>query len=516
MNLSTVFRERLRKHSILLVLLGLLLLGLFLRIYDLGSESLWLDEVISSQISSNDLAHAVKAYQVTDHPPLYFLCLHFWIDLFGHSEPSMRFLSVIFGFLSIVMIYKMGALLFEEKTALLGAFILAISSFGIRYSQEARPYGLVILLSLCSWYFLIDHVRKKRAVVFIGYILSTAGLMYTHYFSCFILFAQNVYIFTESIASKKFTRGYLRKWFLAQGSLLFVYLPWIRILSGEFVKMQKGYLWIPKPDFFSLIGSLKEYAGSAPLLAIFILLLVLLVLSFNRAKGIKTMAEAFQSVKRRSLSLPKDAEGVYLLSLWFLLPLLIPFVVSQFSQSSIYWTRYTIEAMPAFYLLVAKGISSIKYSRARASVIVIIAALSLLSIYNYYIQVNKEQWRDAAEFVDTNAQLGDLVLFYAGFGQTAFDYYSKRPDLDKRPLTSFVAVCSGKGGKTLCLDVKGNKRIWVILYCPECKPVPSAVIKNMLYASGKVSLLKKYYNPHYFNGKYSRIEIYFLSRPGRN
>jgi len=88
----------------LIILLAILLMGLFLRIYDLSNESLWLDEGFSIRFANLSL------YQIfflpETNPPLYYIILHWWINLFGDSEFSVRFPSVIFGFLSIFMVYK--------------------------------------------------------------------------------------------------------------------------------------------------------------------------------------------------------------------------------------------------------------------------------------------------------------------------------------------------------------------------------------------------------------------------
>ncbi len=110
---------RLTKNE--LILLAILSLGLFLRIYDLASESLWFDEGYFIALAKLDLFQIVEKGSQTSHPPLYYIILHYWINLFGDSEFSTRFLSVIFGFFAIFMIYKVGSLICDKEVGILSS-----------------------------------------------------------------------------------------------------------------------------------------------------------------------------------------------------------------------------------------------------------------------------------------------------------------------------------------------------------------------------------------------------------
>ena len=95
-----------------LPLLAILLIGYFLRVYDLSNESIWLDEAFS--IVSAKLNLSQIFFRPETNPPLYYSILHLWINLFGDSEFSVRFPSVLFGSLSIFMVYKVGNEIFDK------------------------------------------------------------------------------------------------------------------------------------------------------------------------------------------------------------------------------------------------------------------------------------------------------------------------------------------------------------------------------------------------------------------
>jgi hypothetical protein len=58
--------------------------------------------------------------------------------LFGTSEVAVRLLSALFGVLAIPMIYLVGRELFNEEAGLVGALILALSSFNIYSTSTTR------------------------------------------------------------------------------------------------------------------------------------------------------------------------------------------------------------------------------------------------------------------------------------------------------------------------------------------------------------------------------------------
>lgn len=71
------------------LLLLIVLLGLALRIYDLGGESLWFDEAMSVRVAWLGFAEQIKwivGQGKEANPPFYYMLLHLWIPVFGDSE----------------------------------------------------------------------------------------------------------------------------------------------------------------------------------------------------------------------------------------------------------------------------------------------------------------------------------------------------------------------------------------------------------------------------------------------
>ena len=471
-------------------LLVILLIGIVFRIYDLGNESIWVDEGFSIRLASLNVFQIFEEAILGVNPPLYHIFLHYWINLFGANEFSIRSPSLIFGTFAILMIYKIGSLIFNKNIGLLSSLLLAFSVFNIHYSQEARMYSLLTLLSLLSIYFFIKLLNRISFSVSFWYILSSILMMYTHIFGLFIMIFQNFY-FISLFLSKKENQPTLnlRRWILFQVTLVILYMPWIIFLIKGVLRLQSGF-WIPVPTVYSVLLTFYEYSGGKLLLILFLILSSFSIISYGKVKGRFNGKDFFKSLERFTFNLtPSNIDKIYLLLVWMLTPIVLPFIISQFS-TPIYHTRYTIVASPAFYILIAKGIDNINHKSIKFGVIILIVILSLNSVGTYYTVDNKEQWRDVANFIDVNADFGDLLLFNSGFIQeNGFDYYSKRTDLIKKPFPEKTRDVDEENIKELVPKVQGYNRVWVILSHDHD---PKGLIKKTLNESYNLSYHKEY------------------------
>jgi len=447
----------------LIVLLAILSIGLFLRIYDLGGESIWLDERCSVRFASLNVSD-IFFLQGEKNPPLYYIILHWWINIFGDSETSIRLPSVIFGFLSIFMIYKIGNQLFNKDVGLLSSLLSGLSVFHIRYSQEARTFSLCAFLTLLSIYFFIRLIEDRSFKHLISYTLASTLLMYSHLYGLFIIISQNIYLVVLFFLSKELFKLNIKRWILAQFLLIVLFIPWIQIFIAQTFGFVKGDTWIPIPSLLSIVKSFGAYSSRGILLLL--LFLSLLPFSIIKYEGIGTGIDKrniFKSIITYCQNIRLlNTNKVLLLLVWLLTPIILPFTVSLFS-TPIYATKYTIVSSPAFYLLIAKGISNISHKYLKVTVISIIIVLSLVYIREYYTKIDKEQWREVANYIDTNANNDDLLLFNASYCQQVFDYYSKEIYLTKKPFPRGGRNVDKKIIKELAPTVEGHKRVWVIL-----------------------------------------------------
>lgn len=446
----------------LLLILAILFIGLFLRVYNLGNESIWLDEGFSIRVANLNLSHIISFHD--NNPPLYHIILHWWINLFGDSEFSVRFPSVIFGSLAIFMMYMVGNQIFDKDVGILSSLLLGLSVYHIGYSQEARTYSLSVLLTLFSMYFFIKLLKKGEQKNLVGYILSSILLMYSHIYGLFIIISQNVYLIALFLLSKEAYKPSLKRWILIQVILIFLFAPWATTILISQMSNTQSISHIPIPSKMSIIGSFITYSGSQLLLLPFLILSSYAIIVYEKTNGNFDWRNVFKSLEGYCWKIRLLNTGeIYLLLVWLLTPIILPFIISKFS-TPIYSTRYTIVASLAFYLLVAKGIRNIRNNHVTSIIISVIIAFSLVGVWEYYTKINKQQWRDVANYIDTNATNADLLLFNPGYYKdSVFDYYSKRADLIKKPFPKEGPHVNEENIKELDPAIKGYKRVWVIL-----------------------------------------------------
>lgn len=232
--------SRWRLHSLLL--LGWIGLGTVLRLMNLTLKPLWTDEfatlvfslgqsfrtiplnqVISADVLMQPLQPqpsagigAVIHYLTTEsnHPPLYFLLTHFWLQLFpiGQGETlawAARSLSVGFGVLAIPAIFGLGWLAFGSRlVGQLAAALMAVSPFGIYLAQEARHYTLAVVWEIASLSFLMVAVRLLRQrrplpwSLVPGWIAVNGLGIASHYFFALALAAEGLVLLLLGLARK--------------------------------------------------------------------------------------------------------------------------------------------------------------------------------------------------------------------------------------------------------------------------------------------------------------------------
>ena len=189
-------------------LLGITLLALALRLWHLSGQSLGYDEGYSVALARQSLS-AIAAQTAADiQPPLYYDLLHFWMQLFGTSEAAVRSLSLLFGVLTVPLLYALGRRLFGPATGLGAALLGAVSPFWIWYAQEARNYTLVTFLGALSSYLLLSLTcgvgegrgggipcwRGRVGVgVWLAFVLTNIAAVYTHYYAFFLVAFQAIF-----------------------------------------------------------------------------------------------------------------------------------------------------------------------------------------------------------------------------------------------------------------------------------------------------------------------------------
>ena len=130
-----------------------LALATMLRLHELGARSLWVDELVSVGLATQDLGTILFVlYGEEANMTLYYLVMRGWVLLVGGgaSEAWMRLPSALFGVASLWALYRLGADLDRPPTGVLAALLGAVNAYHVGMSQEARAYSLWALFTTLS------------------------------------------------------------------------------------------------------------------------------------------------------------------------------------------------------------------------------------------------------------------------------------------------------------------------------------------------------------------------------
>jgi mannosyltransferase len=178
-----------------IALTALVALALALRLYRLDARSLWLDEILTSQPAHLNGPGDVVAWSkaALNQMPLFYMFTWF----LGHWSDTgviLRLPALVFGTLLVPAVFILGRNLFGTLAGLVAGLLSAVMPFAVWYSQEARAYTLLMLLTTLQMYFAFAAVKRGRAISWVGLAGFTILNLYTHYVAIFATVAMAVYV----------------------------------------------------------------------------------------------------------------------------------------------------------------------------------------------------------------------------------------------------------------------------------------------------------------------------------
>jgi len=222
-------------------------LTFLLRLPFLSSEPPALDEPFTLYWAQKDVSEILELSFNENNPPLHFLLLHFWMELFGNTAFSWRFPSVLF---SACLIF--GVVFQTSRKSLyagLSAGILVLlSNQHIYFSMEARAYSLLAFLTwLAFWVYSREGVFKYYLLAFVS-----ALLIYTHYLSVWVIAAICIGFVIDGSVKKHLK--HVLSFLLLLG--LFI-LPIVIPAFTRINHMQSTGTWVQAPVWTQIYGHIN-------------------------------------------------------------------------------------------------------------------------------------------------------------------------------------------------------------------------------------------------------------------
>ena len=402
-------------------LILILILGLLLRLVVIN-QSLWLDEAIGALVVRDySYTQIITEFPKSDnHPPLYYAVLKGWTDIFGYSETSLRFPSIIFGLGSIGMVYLIAERIDRDKRkfAVLAAMLLATSPFHIYYSQEARMYMMAAFFAtsaIYSFLYLTEQKGKNKIHPFWWGASSPSitALAFTDYVPVFML-----PVFWVWAYFKKMERAWWIKFLIAHAPILILGYFWFSI----FLHQAERGRWL-----LSKLPAWGDIAGGATVKQA---VLVWMKFVLGRISLTNKLFYYFLVLVASIPFLPSllrawvARKKVMLIWTWLLSPLVLGYLISYLFPAFIYF-RFTY-VIPAFFIITAWGLSRVKDKVLKRGLIVSIIIINLTGwlIYIYNPNQQREHWRQAVQFIELKANTGDIAIFEFPEPFAPFNWYS--------------------------------------------------------------------------------------------
>lgn len=383
-------------------LILILVFAFIIRLSGIATRPIWYDEAFSILFSEKGLNAMIYgtlsqtgAGSADIHPLGYYTLLWAWMKIFGQSLVTVRLFSVFANLASLVLIFQIARLLFNDKTALVAAVIFSVLPFQIHFAQEIRMYSMLSLWLLLSTYAFLRG-RSGNWKWWMVFVISSALAQYTHSLAAIYLMG-----LAASPLIQKDWKTLKAVVFSSTFSIL-LYLPWLLYLPSQFSKVQAAY-WVERPGIEKLFTLLLFYLPNLPLPN------NLLLPGLMVSTSIISIA-AFQTIlakKRASSSLD---QGLWMAYLAFTPPLLL-WLISQFVP--IYIERALLPSQAIFCIWLAWAFTETELPKPVQTVafgLVFIAALTgWIQHVNYagfpygpFLTINRR--------IDSQFQQGDVIV----------------------------------------------------------------------------------------------------------
>ncbi len=164
------------------VLVGIITVGGLLLRLPSFHDSLFGDEISTYFIVTGHslprVLRLVESNQETS-PPLYFMLAWATKGLLSSPAESIRLVSLITGTAAIPLTFLLGLWTVGRRAALVGATCVALSPYMIFYSTEARPFMLMLFLTLLSTLALLRALDSGKNRWWVAYAACSCGAVYS-------------------------------------------------------------------------------------------------------------------------------------------------------------------------------------------------------------------------------------------------------------------------------------------------------------------------------------------------
>jgi len=345
------------------------------------SVGYWLDELYALRISgAGSILEILRAIPETDdNPPLYYLLLAAWREVVGSSEVLTRGLTLFMSWLA-VLILVLARKTLGAPVALSSGFFLAVLP-GALFAVEARPYGLMILLSallVVTWFNLLQPIKDLNWGRLFLWGILVALISLTHFYGALLALTLAAAATVLKLrAGNKFVAAQI---VVTTGVAFVPFGAWIFLVRSTLFDRSGGTHWLQSPPRTMIPDFLGWVVGGTYLSAVLIGALIVgtLVLLARWSR----LGDAKWSLLGLAISVLAVLAFAQIVSLW----------------TPIWQDKYGIVLVPVIAVALATLIQLVTPPNMRwfAAVTFLEGVTFLLSALNSRPVIPNEPWREVA------------------------------------------------------------------------------------------------------------------------
>ena len=328
-----------------------------LSLFSLGlifNNNVWFDEAYTLSLIRHNFSDLISIIKSDMHPPLYFISLKLFSEIFGYSVLVTKIFSVI-GYIATLLL---GCTVIKKYFGSFASIIymLAVGAIpmSLYFSGQQRSYSwCIFFVALCFIEALLFIENNKYNHCFI-FVISALFAAYNHIYALLaigIIFAfVNIYILIKN-------RKLIKAIILSDILIIIGYLPWFLPLLFQ-TKAASGSFWLKNVEPLSIIVFITGIVISAVIL-----------------------------IKKENRSLPIIFAIICILSIQF-----IGLFVTIFIRP-LYIARYSVVVLGIFAILIAFGVNNTN-EKSKKAVCIGLSALNVIcviatGIFEYNSSMNK-------------------------------------------------------------------------------------------------------------------------------
>jgi uncharacterized membrane protein len=397
--------------------------SLLLRVYRIGKQSLWVDEVLTLDVSiPRDGLTIWNFLKYNIHGPLHSFAVYLF-HLVGAGDAWLRLPSALAGAGAVAYFYLWTRPWLGRRVARIASVILAVHPLHLYYSQELRNYSFLLFFAMLGCYYFEKMTTGSRRRDRVGYVAAIACAALSNFTAAYLYLTHCVIYFSR----KGLARKTLLRWAGLSLAILLIISPWVYRIY-QFIDVSDLVTPV-RPGQLDEAQRLRGETTITPAALPYALYTYSVGFSMGPSTRELHRDSSLSSVLRSHLGAVAWVTvlfgGLVVVGSWriirrgapskeLFLYLLVPLVLTfllNWQNAKAFNVRYVLLGFPAYVCLLAVGLAGVEGNVGRAWMAAVLATL-LVSDGGYYFNPKyaRDDVRGAVRYIEAHGTPGECIV----------------------------------------------------------------------------------------------------------